>query len=189
MSHVQEAKHLVPPKEPIALPGAFLSDPNTHESHCIGRPKAAALLLFNANCLAIQRSFLMKNLFISAILFLATSIAFCQTSTGYNTAQQSATVAKATVVGVRDVTYAAPNSGFGGGTMVGGAIGAALGTTVGGFIGNAMANRPVAAQEIILAKAGGEIIAITQSLEDGVRFAVGQPVLLIGQGRVVPSPL
>ena len=135
----------------------------------------------------------MKNLFISTLLFLVAGLAFGQTSTGYNNAQQPATVVKASVVGVRDVTFAAPNSGFGGGTMVGGAIGAALGaalssntnnwaaktaattlgTTVGGFIGNSVANRPVAAQEIILAKASGEIVAITQSLEDGVRFAVG----------------
>ena len=151
----------------------------------------------------------MNDLVISTLLFMVPGRAFGQTSTGYNHAQQPATGVKVSVVGVRDVTFAAPNSGFGGGTMVGGAIGAALGaalssntnnwaaktaattlgTTVGGFIGNSVANRPVAAQEIILAKASGEIVAITQSLEDGVRFAVGQSVLLIGPGRVVPSPL
>lgn len=141
------------------------------------------------------------------LVFISTwaSAQFEGASTGYGNAQQPAAVQKATVLAVRDVKLAVQNSGFGSnmmGTLIGGAVGGIVGrqsndfnvmaiaTTLGSAIGNHVANGPSVreAQEVIVQMDGsGNTFAITQNLADGVRFAPGQKVIIIGGGRIAPA--
>lgn len=135
------------------------------------------------------------------------------TSTGYTTAQQPQGVVTAKVLGVRNVMYQLPQQQGGSlstasliGGLVGGALGTfagrntqnwsnktaviTIGTTLGGVLGSKVTSTSsgaVPAQEVIVMKTNGEIVAITQSLQDGVKFAVGQSVLIIGAGRIAPA--
>lgn len=128
------------------------------------------------------------------------------TSTGYGTYQQPQQVQKATVLSVRDVQLSVQTQTFGAANMLGTAIGGALGgvigrksndftvmavtTTIGAAVGNHVASGPTVrqAQEIIYQVDGQQQPqAVTQSLADGVRFAAGQRVILIGGGRIAPA--
>ena len=136
-------------------------------------------------------------------LLIPTS-ARAQSSTAYKGGyQQQASVVKAEVLSVRNVTLALENSqnGLYAGQAIGGVVGALLGknsnnyamtglitslsTMVGGALGSRMGSDQ-AAQEIILNFADGRLAAVTQSVSDGVRFARGQQVMVIGNGRVAP---
>lgn len=145
-------------------------------------------------------------LFLSLVVaFAFASNANAQTSTLYKGGyQQQSTVVKGEIIAVRDVSL---NTNEGGssqivGQLLGGAVGAllgqksnnyavtgiagTLGTVLGGHIGNSIGNNQVA-QELIVRFEDGKISAITQSATDGLRFGIGQKVMVIGQGRVAPS--
>jgi outer membrane lipoprotein SlyB len=127
------------------------------------------------------------------------------TSTGYGQFQQPQQVQKATVLSVRDVQLSSPAQGFGTASMLGTTIGGALGgmigrqsndfavmavtTTIGAALGNHVASGSAVreAQEIIYQVDGQSPQAVTQSIADGVRFAPGQRVILIGVGRIAPA--
>ena len=139
---------------------------------------------------------------IAGAFFSANSQA--QTSTSYKTYQQQSTVATAEVIGVRDVELDTNTGGNSQmiGQLLGGVIGAFLGqqansyavagiagtigSVVGGQVGGAIGNSQKS-QELIIRFEDGKIVAITQSSSDGIRFNVGQRVMIIGQGRVAPA--
>jgi outer membrane lipoprotein SlyB len=122
-----------------------------------------------------------------------------------NEALQVGRVLEGTVVQVREVNVAptttanAVSTGVGG--ILGGAIGAkmgkgngryvagALSAVLGGVVGNAIGERAMraTAQEIIIRKGDGGIIAVTQAESE---LYAGQPVYLIesyGKVRVIPA--
>jgi outer membrane lipoprotein SlyB len=139
--------------------------------------------------------------------FLASSLftaSHAQSSTEYNTYQQPSSVILAEVAAVRDVsldTQQPSSTGQMAGGTIGGMLGtllgqtsknyvvtgaaATLGTVVGGYIGSQQGSKQ-AAQEIIIKYSDGRMAAITQSVKDGVRFAKGQQVMVIGSGRIAP---
>lgn len=143
------------------------------------------------------------------VLVMAAFNASAQISTGYNVYQQPMPVVKATVVGVRSVQLSAPTPSFGTNQMVGTAIGGLLGGLIGqasksfavagvagalGSVAGGYASSHVGspgatgeAQEVILRKDDGQMIAVTQAVADGVHFAVGQSVIIIGTGRIAPA--
>jgi outer membrane lipoprotein SlyB len=150
----------------------------------------------------------MFNKFATLVFVLCSFAAHAQqwegTSTGYGTYQQPQQVQKATVLSVRDVQLSAQTQGFGAnmlGTAIGGALGGVIGrksndftvmavtTTIGAAVGNHVASGSTvrAAQEIVYQVDGQQPQAVTQSLADGVRFAPGQRVILIGGGRIAPA--
>lgn len=146
-------------------------------------------------------------LFVIACLILSLLIptsARAQSSTAYKGGfQQQSSVVKAEVMSVRDVTLSLENSqtGLYAGQAIGGLVGVLLGknsnnyavtgvitslaTMAGGAVGSRMGSEQ-AAQEIILNFADGRLSAVTQSVSDGIRFARGQQVMVIGNGRVAP---
>ncbi|UUZ66248.1 hypothetical protein LP417_35115 (plasmid) [Polaromonas sp. P1-6] len=127
-----------------------------------------------------------------------------QTSTSYKGGyQQQSSVIKAQVVSVRDVVLSGETSQTGQyvGQAIGGTVGALLGqrsgnyavaglvstlaTMAGGIVGSGIGSDQ-AAQEVILNMPDGRMVAITQSVGDGVRFVQGQQVMVIGTGRLAP---
>lgn len=150
----------------------------------------------------------MYSVMVAASIFAAliqTNTAMAQTSSLYKGGyQQQSSVAMAQVVSVREVLLNTQERGNGQiiGQLVGGAIGVllgqnsnnyalagiagTLGSVVGGQVGNSFGNSQIA-QELIIRFDDGRLVAITQSSTDGIRFGVGQRVMIIGQGRVAPS--
>ena len=153
----------------------------------------------------------MKNVIIAILLASSAFCASAQTSTAYSNYQQQSSVQIATVIGVRDVSLAVKSNDSTNqaiGTSVGGLLGGLLGamaangsspaagmatTGVFAIVGGAMGNKFASsgseqeAQEVIIQN-GNNMVAITQSVKDGVRFAVGQKVMIIGGGRIAPAP-
>jgi outer membrane lipoprotein SlyB len=143
-------------------------------------------------------------LIVCVISLLLSPRAHAQTSTGYKGGyQQQSTVTLAEVVSVRDVVLTGETSQTGQlvGQGIGGTLGALIGQTsknyaitgivstfstiAGGLIGSGIgSDQP--AQEIILRMADSRTVSVTQSVSDGVRFSRGQPVMVIGNGRVAP---
>jgi len=151
----------------------------------------------------------MKRIFKIAAALCVAFIGFAlhaQTSTGYYSQYQvQSSVARATVIGVREVALKTNNQNSNmsyAGQALGGLLGAIVtkgsdyamssaGTIVGSILGQKIATdwgSEAKAQEIIIKTDSGAVTAITQSSADGVIFFVGQRVIIIGQGRVAPSP-
>ena len=151
----------------------------------------------------------MKRIFKIAAALCVAFIGFAlhaQTSTGYSQYQVQSSVARATVIGVREVALKTNNQNSNmsyAGQALGGLLGAIVtkgsdnyamssaGTIVGSILGQKIATdwgSEAKAQEIIIKTDSGAVTAITQSSADGVIFFVGQRVIIIGQGRVAPSP-
>jgi len=145
-------------------------------------------------------------LWLPMVLAVGAGSARAQTSTAYNVFQQPAPVARAVVVGVRTVELSTQAQAFGPnqmiGTTAGGVLGALigsksksfavagvagpLGSAPGGYAGSRV-GAASEAQEVLLRKDDGQVIAITQSVTDGVRFVPGQAVIIIGAGRIAPA--
>jgi outer membrane lipoprotein SlyB len=154
----------------------------------------------------IARLALALPFFVAAFSLGLTGCASTQgTSTGYFAVQQPQGLVKATVIAVRAVQVNHQGQGYGMpqllGNVVGGAAGAVLsskaknyavgavasvaGSALGGYAGSRMGST-TDGQELILRREDGQMVAITQSVADGVRFSVGQQVMIIGGGRVAP---
>lgn len=130
------------------------------------------------------------------------------TSTAYTTAQKPQSVRFGVILSVRDIELvdqtatAATTVGGGAGAVAGYGVGSLAGMSktgrllvagvsalAGGFVGKSLAST-YAGQEIVVQLEGGKgVIAIAQSSVDGVRFSLGQRVMVIGGGRVAPLML
>lgn len=140
------------------------------------------------------------------VLAIGAGNAAAQTSTAYNVFQQPAPVARAVVVGVRALELSTQTQVFGPNQMIGSTVGGVLGALIGsksksfavagvaGALGSALGGYAGSrvgaaseAQEVILRKDDGQVIVITQSVTDGVRFVPGQAVIIIGVGRIAPA--
>lgn len=155
-----------------------------------------------------MKSLYLRFVFLATVAWVVTLVilpsAHAQSSSIYNGGfQQQSSVIKGQIVAVRDVEL---NTQTGGkseivGQLLGGAVGAllgqksnsftvagiagTLGSVAGGQIASSFGNNQKA-QELIVQFEDGKVAAITQSSTDGLRFGVGQRVMVIGQGRVIP---
>jgi outer membrane lipoprotein SlyB len=153
----------------------------------------------------MKKSFVytMVAVFFAAILGTFAGSALAQDSSTWNQYQQRNVVETAVVIQVRDVKISTERPGAVASVAapaLGGIFGAALGrnagwqvqaatagigAAVGTQVAKAMAQE--AGQEIVLKLASGSVIAVSQSVADGVRFVAGQKVVIIGNGRIVPD--
>jgi outer membrane lipoprotein SlyB len=175
----------------------FYNEKTTANSRSLYRPAISALLRYST-VLALALAF----------LILTNSLdAHAQTSSAYRPQQVQTmqSVQRAVVLQARNVTIDAPVSA----QFVGGATGASLGyliaqhvgagngqiaariigSTAGGVVGANVGARiaKTPAQELILRTERGAIVAVTQALDGYVRFEPNQPVMIVGQGRVIPD--
>lgn len=146
---------------------------------------------------------------LSAFATLCSAQGILGNSTGYNQYQEPITVKRAIVLGVRDVQLTTQGTQQQGSPNVQQVLGGALGGVIGGLLGRKSGDYTImaataslgtmvgavvtaaptvrAAQEIVYLVEGAQSpVAITQAVADGVRFAQGQQVMVLGQGRIAP---